>query len=1027
MRKFFLYFFLIVLILPFQLFSGTYSGGAGTSGNPYKIATLNDLVTLSSTATDWVSGKYFIQTANIDATLTSTLNGGDGLTPIGNNVTRFSANYNGQNYTISNLNINHPSNDYIGLFGDTQGSTIQNIGIVNCNISGSFAVGSLVGRSNISSTINNCYSSGKIMGKNSTGGLVGINQNSTINNCNFTGYTWCFIQIVGGLVGHSLDNSTINNCSSSGDVIGPQYVGGLVGQNNNSTINYCFSSGYISSRSGYAGGLIGGNFSSTIQNCYSSGRVLRSSGAARDFGGFCGYDYNSTIKKCYSTAKVYQSTNVIWSDGGKAKGFVASTSNGNYSDNFFDTEITEQTVGTGATATTTADMKTQSTFTNWNFTQGDNNWVMSSPIAFGGYPTLRWTGGYSVEPTNNQIATLMNLVWIAEAMSIDPTDDTRLAASYTQTANIVTKTTPSWDDNKGWTPIPFSGSYDGGSYTISNLFITRPSTDYIGFFAAVYANTIQNIGIINCNITGRFGVGGLVGININGSIINNCYSTGNVSDLGEYVTCNLSDNCIAGIGGLVGINYSSEIKNSYSKVNVNSANMNAGGLVGYNFSSSTINNCYSTGNVSNTTAIVGGLVGLNYQGSAINNSYSTGNVTGSYSGGLLGFNDQGSEINNSYSTGNVTGEAFVGGLVGSNFEGSAISNSYSIGNVTRSSGSINYFGGFCGYNTSSTIQYCYSTGKVYETPGTIWDESGKNKGFVGYNVSGTFTNNFFDSDFSEQTTGTGATATTTANMKIQSTFTGWDFTPTPNDWNIQSGIYSSYPYLQVITYDTPGAKPEVNPIPGLVVPCENTVYVDGSYTAQTPGWGVTHFANLSLGLAGVCNGGTVSISPVSKTTYSGIVSFDGVKAVIGNFDFELTGTISAGLIRTTNNGKLIIKGLIPGATTTFPITDGTNDFTVTINIPYVANQDISMKIINNPVSRTMTSQFVVIGGNPNLNARLEMRVDKSSIAPKKLGSTSNLRYFSSTKNRYVPYDGDKVFWWEFDDHYIIYLIGVNEF
>ena len=43
-----------------------YSGGDGSSGNPYLIKTASDLVTLSNTSAHWVSGIYFKQIANID-------------------------------------------------------------------------------------------------------------------------------------------------------------------------------------------------------------------------------------------------------------------------------------------------------------------------------------------------------------------------------------------------------------------------------------------------------------------------------------------------------------------------------------------------------------------------------------------------------------------------------------------------------------------------------------------------------------------------------------------------------------------------------------------------------------------------------------------------------------------------------------------------------------------------------------------------------------------------------------------------
>ncbi len=39
--------------------------GDGTTGEPYKLSSLNDLIELSVTIADWASGKYFIQTQQV--------------------------------------------------------------------------------------------------------------------------------------------------------------------------------------------------------------------------------------------------------------------------------------------------------------------------------------------------------------------------------------------------------------------------------------------------------------------------------------------------------------------------------------------------------------------------------------------------------------------------------------------------------------------------------------------------------------------------------------------------------------------------------------------------------------------------------------------------------------------------------------------------------------------------------------------------------------------------------------------------
>ena len=116
------------------------SAGDGSNDNPYQIATLNNLYWIAAQVnsdTDF-SGKYFIQTANIDASHTSTWNNNQGWMPIGhpvdvafNTFYYFSGNYNGQNHTISNMNMNRSIFWAGGLFEITFGATISNVGLSN--------------------------------------------------------------------------------------------------------------------------------------------------------------------------------------------------------------------------------------------------------------------------------------------------------------------------------------------------------------------------------------------------------------------------------------------------------------------------------------------------------------------------------------------------------------------------------------------------------------------------------------------------------------------------------------------------------------------------------------------------------------------------------------------------------------------------------------------------------------------------------------------------------------------------------
>jgi len=134
------------------------SFGDGSSGNPYQISTLEHLLWITEYDDEW--DKHYIQTANIDAFSTSGWDSDNVFSPIGNNSTKFTGSYDGDGYTINGLTIDRESTNYIGLFGYTNGATIQDLGVTNVNIKGARWVGGLVGRVMGNSTISNCYSTG---------------------------------------------------------------------------------------------------------------------------------------------------------------------------------------------------------------------------------------------------------------------------------------------------------------------------------------------------------------------------------------------------------------------------------------------------------------------------------------------------------------------------------------------------------------------------------------------------------------------------------------------------------------------------------------------------------------------------------------------------------------------------------------------------------------------------------------------------------------------------------------------------
>ena len=346
---------------------------------------------------------------------------------------------------------------------------------------------------------------------------------------------------------------------------------------------------------------------------------------------------------------------------------------------------------------------------------------------------------------------------------------------------------PTANGGRGWQPIGtclppndfrgLTGTFDGQGYEIRDLFINRPDEDLVGLFGVVNAGifhvgeVVKDIGVVNVTVTGNSLVGGLVGINVAGTV-SNSYSSGNVT--GER-----------NVGGLVGENHGT-VSNSYSTSGVTGYEDVVGGLVGYGVGA--VSNSYSTGSVTGDKG-VGGLEGWNY--GTVSNSYSTGRVTGGVGiGGLVGENLLMGTVSNSYSTGNVSGNEDVGGLVGTNIMGS-VSSSYSSGNVT---GDVNV-GGLVGENKfEGTVSNSYSTGSVTGN----WPVGG----LVGFNDEGTVSNSFWDRETSGQTRSDGGTGKTTAEMKNIATFSGevWDIitvalgeTNPAYIWNIVDG--ETYPFF----------------------------------------------------------------------------------------------------------------------------------------------------------------------------------------------------------------------------------------
>ena len=263
--------FMLILLLAMStslMADGTPPSGLGTEVSPYQVATLDNLLWISTNNSSWSASSYIIQTADIDASATSDWNGDAGFSPIGTSSSNiFRGHYNGQGNTISGLTIDRGSTEYVGLFGYKYLGSISNLHLRNVDITG----------------------------KKYVGGLAGFCNNTSITACSVTGSVTATSQYAGLFVGF-FDSSTINQCyTRDGTVSSIDYVGGFCGQNDSSTdIVNCYADNVsITASNNYGGGFVG-YIEGTITNCYSTGSV--NSGSYN--GGFVGRG-NGTSTNCF--------------------------------------------------------------------------------------------------------------------------------------------------------------------------------------------------------------------------------------------------------------------------------------------------------------------------------------------------------------------------------------------------------------------------------------------------------------------------------------------------------------------------------------------------------------------------------------------------------------------------------------------------------------------------------------------------------------------------------------------------------
>lgn len=186
-----------------------------------------------------------------------------------------------------------------------------------------------------------------------------------------------------------------------------------------------------------------------------------------------------------------------------------------------------------------------------------------------------------------------------------------------------------WGGNSGaWC---FSGIFDGQGHSIYNLYSHESGSSYpnrnSGLFGTLYEGEINNLGVMNANITRAaddscMASVGILADEIYASTITNCWTSGTVTGSEQFEKT---------IGGLVGSSYAySQIRGCYSVAEI-TANFDGvyyagafdsvGGIIGQAYTGTdTISDCWFGGaiHVNSAMAAVGGIIGYS-ENTTINN------------------------------------------------------------------------------------------------------------------------------------------------------------------------------------------------------------------------------------------------------------------------------------------------------------------------------------------------------------------------------------------------------------------------
>ena len=278
------------------------NAGAGIETNPYKICNIQQLQNITTLTA------HYVLVTDIDASTTKDLNGDKGFAPIGATYSTtglrtdspgspgFSGAFDGGGYRISNLFIDRPVEEGVGLFAFPRTADIKNLTFSTAKVTGRTRVGILAGHAQ-QSTISRITVTGSVVTGSTrvgtrVGTLAGRAVHGTISDIAVTNSVVAGGELVGGVIGEfsGIGASLSAARVTASTITGQAEVGGVAGYLADariSTVRVTDSTIGAEREGGGVAGSVGGG----IQGSEAIGIVVTGSDEAggKELGGLVGH------------------------------------------------------------------------------------------------------------------------------------------------------------------------------------------------------------------------------------------------------------------------------------------------------------------------------------------------------------------------------------------------------------------------------------------------------------------------------------------------------------------------------------------------------------------------------------------------------------------------------------------------------------------------------------------------------------------------------------------------------------------